>query len=262
MSASVLPAGAGTLSPSTDLPIRAEGLTVGYSSRPVVAGIDLVVRGQTSLALVGTNGSGKSTLLKSIMGLIPPVAGRLEVFNRAPGSSAVRVAYLSQAHTASFVLPLRAIDVVRMARFSARGLARPFTSEDHDLVAWGMRTMGVEGLAGHPLRSLSGGQQQRVFLARAIVGRPELLILDEPTTALDPESREKFYSLLQQLNRDLGTTVVLVTHDTWSIGKYATRFLYVDKRVIFDGTFDEFCRSEEMTGFFGEHAQHIICHRH
>ena len=95
-----------------------------------------------------------------------------------------------------------------------------------------------------------------------MVSEPELLILDEPTTALDPETRENFYTLLEHLNREQGVTVILVTHDTWSIGKYATRFLYLDKRIIFDGSFDDFCRSPEMTSFFGEHAQHLICHRH
>ncbi|HSR37242.1 MAG TPA: ATP-binding cassette domain-containing protein, partial [Desulfurivibrionaceae bacterium] len=109
---------------------------------------------------------------------------------------------------------------------------------------------------------LSGGQQQRVLLARALVGNPELLIMDEPTTALDPETRENFYALLQQLNDETGTTVILVTHDTGSIGRYASRLLYLDKRVIFDGTFDDFCCSPEMTRFFGEHSQHLICQRH
>ena len=84
----------------------------------------------------------------------------------------------------------------------------------------------------------------------------------EPTTALDPETRENFYQLLKHLNRNHGTTIILVTHDTWSIGSYAGRFLYIDKRIIFDGTFEQFCHSEEMTGFFGEYAQHMICHRH
>ncbi|HXC93483.1 MAG TPA: ATP-binding cassette domain-containing protein, partial [Geobacteraceae bacterium] len=122
--------------------------------------------------------------------------------------------------------------------------------------------MGIVHLKKRLIGDLSGGQQQRVLLARAMVNCPELLILDEPTTALDPETREHFYGLVEDLNRNVGTTVLLVTHDTWSIGKYASRFLYIDKKIIFDGSFDDFCRSDEMTAFFGEHAQHLICHRH
>jgi ABC-type Mn2+/Zn2+ transport system ATPase subunit len=264
MSASVLPAGDGIVSASADIPIRAEALAVGYASRPVVAGIDLVVRQQTSLALVGTNGSGKSTLLKSIMGLIPPVVGRLEVFNRAPGSSAVRLAYLSQAHTASFVLPLRAIDVVRMARFSARGLARPFTSEDHDLVAWGMRTMGVEGLAGHPLRSLSGGQQQRVFLAQVLARRADLIVLDEPTAGLDAGGRERYLQAFAgELER--GAALVTSTHDIGEAVEY-DQVLLLARRVVALGPGREVLTADRLLETFGillrdphkEHAQRFV----
>lgn len=192
--------------------IQAVDVAVGYGRRPVVAGIDLVVRRQTSLALVGTNGSGKSTLLKSIVGLIPPISGRLEVFDRPPGSSAGRLAYLSQAHAAGFILPLRGIDVVRMARFPARGLVGPFTREDHDLVEWGMRTMGVWNLARQPLRSMSGGQQQRVYLAQVLARRADLIVLDEPTSGLDAGGREVYLqAFAAELER--GAALVTATHD-------------------------------------------------
>ena len=247
-----------------ETPIEAQGLAVGYGGRPVVTGIDLVVGGQTSLALVGTNGSGKSTLLKSIMGLIPPVSGRLEVFNAAPGSSAVRLAYLSQAHTAGFVLPLRAIDVVRMARFSARGLARPFTSEDHDLVAWGMRTMGVEALGSHPLRSLSGGQQQRVFLAQVLARRADLIVLDEPTAGLDAGGRERYLQAFAgELER--GATLVTSTHDIAEAVEY-DQVLLLARRVVALGPGREVLTADRLLETFGillrdphkEHAQRFV----
>jgi zinc transport system ATP-binding protein len=109
---------------------------------------------------------------------------------------------------------------------------------------------------------LSGGQQQRVFIARALVNKPELLFLDEPTTALDPETRENFFEVLSDLNRNHKVTVVLVTHDIGTIGKYASKLLYIDRGVIFYGSFDEFCLSGDMTRFFGASSQHLICHRH
>ncbi len=264
MNASALPVSVAAATTSADQPIRAEGLAVGYNSRPVVAGIDLVVREQTSLALVGTNGSGKSTLLKSIMGLIPPVSGRLEVFDRAPGSSAVRLAYLSQAHAAGFVLPLRAIDVVRMARFSARGLARPFTSEDHDLVAWGMRTMGVEAFAKQPLRSLSGGQQQRVFLAQVLARRADLIILDEPTAGLDAGGRERYLQAFAgELER--GAALVTSTHDIAEAVEY-DQVLLLARRVVALGPGREVLTADRLLETFGillrdphrEHAQRFV----
>jgi zinc transport system ATP-binding protein len=100
------------------------------------------------------------------------------------------------------------------------------------------------------------------MLARALRGNPDLLILDEPTAALDPETRENFYSLTQELSHNRGTTIILITHDTGVIGKYARQMIYLDKRIIFSGTFEDFCTSPEMTGFFGSGTQHIICHQH
>lgn len=239
--------------------IGAVGLTVGYDGRPVVAGIDLLIRRQSSLALVGTNGSGKSTLLKTIMGLIPPVSGRLEVLGRLPGSSPVRVAYLSQAHAAGFVLPLRAIDVVRMARFSARGLARPFTREDHDLVELGMRAMGVEALARQPLRSLSGGQQQRVYLAQVLARRADLIVLDEPTAGLDAGGRERYLqAFAAELER--GASLVTSTHDISEAIEY-DQVLLLAGRVVALGPGREVLTADRLLETFGillrdPHAEH------
>ena len=125
-----------------------------------------------------------------------------------------------------------------------------------------LEMMAIGHLASRLIGELSYGEQQRAMLARALMRRPELLIFDEPTTALDPETREIFYSLTQEMNRKDGTTVILVTHDTGAIGQYAQNLLYLDKKVIFSGTFKDFCSSQVMTGFFGPTSQHIICHQH
>jgi ABC-type Mn2+/Zn2+ transport system ATPase subunit len=240
-------------------PVRAVDLAVGYNGQPVVSGIDLVVRHQSSIALVGTNGSGKSTLLKSIVGLLPPVSGRLEVLGRAPGASPARLAYLSQAHTSGFVLPLRAIDVVRMARFSARGLARPFTREDHDLVASGLQAMGVEALARQPLRSLSGGQQQRVYLAQVLARRADLIVLDEPTAGLDAGGRELY---LQAFAAEIarGAALVTSTHDISEAVEY-DQVLLLAGRVVALGPGREVLTADRLLETFGillhdPHAEH------
>jgi len=244
---------------ATGQPIEAVNLAVGYNGTPVVPGIDLLVRRQTSLALVGTNGSGKSTVLKTIMGLIPPVAGRLAVLGRPPGSSPVRLAYLSQAHVSGFVLPLRAIDVVRMARFSALGLARPFTREDHELVEFGMRAMEVETLARQPLRSLSGGQQQRVYLAQVLARRADLIVLDEPTAGLDAGGRERYLqAFAAELER--GATLVTSTHDIAEAVEY-DQVLLLAGRVVALGPGREVLTADRLLETFGillrdPHAEH------
>jgi zinc transport system ATP-binding protein len=125
-----------------------------------------------------------------------------------------------------------------------------------------LEMMRIAHLASRLIGELSYGEQQRTMLARTLISQPDLLIFDEPTTALDPETRDIFYSLTDEMNRTNGTTVVLVTHDTGVIGKYACNLLYLDKKIIFSGTFEDFCASPDMTGFFGPISQHMICHQH
>jgi zinc transport system ATP-binding protein len=120
----------------------------------------------------------------------------------------------------------------------------------------------IAHLAARLIGELSYGEQQRTMLARTLISQPDLLIFDEPTTALDPETRDIFYSLTDDMNRTNGTTIVLITHDTGVIGKYACNLLYLDKKIIFSGTFEDFCASPDMTGFFGPISQHMICHQH
>jgi zinc transport system ATP-binding protein len=134
--------------------------------------------------------------------------------------------------------------------------------KDRDALKRTMEMMAIGHLASRLIGELSYGEQQRAMLARALIRRPELLIFDEPTTALDPETREMFYSLTGEMSRQKGTTVILVTHDIGVIGEYAHNLLYLDKKVIFSGTFKDFCSSRDMAGIFGPSTQHIICHQH
>lgn len=239
--------------------LKLDNIVCSYGGMEVLRNISFRVQSGDYLGIVGPNGSGKSTLVKTMLGLVKPTAGTVELFGTAQAhfSDWRRVGYLPQRlrfFNPNF--PGTVGEIVRLGLLSARD-GKNLTAVDRAL-----ETMGIVDLKKRLIGDLSGGQQQRVLLARALVNRPELLILDEPTTALDPETREHFYALLENVNRSEGTTVLLVTHDTWSIGRYANRFIYVDKKIVFDGTFDDFCRSEEMTAFFGAHAQHLICHRH
>lgn len=242
-----------------------EGLGYSYNSTGVLNDITFRVKAGDYLGIVGPNGSGKSTLIKAILGLVEPDRGSVVIFGspRKRFSEWRKIGYLPQRikfFNPNF--PATVEEIVRLGLLAGKKLPRVAKKGDDEAVETTLKLMGITDIRRRLIGDLSGGQQQRVLLARAVVGAPEILILDEPTTALDPEMRENFYTLLEHLNRNVGTTVILVTHDTWSIGKYANRFIYLDKRIIFDGTFDDFCRSPEMTSFFGANAQHLICHRH
>jgi ABC-type Mn2+/Zn2+ transport system ATPase subunit len=229
--------------------IHARGLAVGYAGQPVVEGIDLEVPARTSLALVGTNGSGKSTLLRTLVGLIPAVGGEVAVLGTRPGGSPARLGYQSQFHASGFVLPLRAVDIVRMARFPNHGLFGRMKSEDNDLVAWALRTMGAEAIAKQPLRALSGGQAQRVYLAQVLARRAELIVLDEPTAGLDAGGRELY---LQAFGAELarGASLVTATHDIAEAIEY-DQVLLLNRRVVALGAGVDVLTPDRLLDTFG-----------
>lgn len=239
--------------------VAATNLAIGYPGDIVVDGIDLRVRPATSLALVGTNGSGKSTLLRTIVGLLRSVSGDLRVLGAAPGGSPGRVAYLAQSRVSGFILPLRAIDVVRMARFPHLGLWGRASEEDERLVREALVTMGIDHLADAPLRSLSGGQRQRVYLAQVLAHRADLILLDEPNAGLDAGGYERYLEAFAgELHR--GAALVTATHDIREAIEY-DQVLLLARRVVALGRGDEVLTPDRLMETFGilihdRHAEH------
>ena len=235
--------------------IRLDDLTFRYNGLDVISNITFAVEKGIYLGIVGPNGSGKSTLIKNILGILKPAQGRVDLFGKPLGHFRQweKIGYLPQRLGAlNTHFPGTVEEIVQM------GLPK----KDAITLRRTLKMMAISHLASRLIGELSYGEQQRTMLARALIRRPELLILDEPTTALHPETREIFYSLTQGMSRTDGTTVILVTHDIGVIGQYAQNLLYLDKKVVFSGTFKDFCSSEDMTGFFGPASQHLICHQH
>jgi len=245
--------------------LAVKNLCAGYHGSEALRDVSFSVNPGDYLGICGPNGSGKSTLVKVILGLLPPAAGEISLLGtpQAQFKDWQRIGYLPQGlQFFNPHFPATVDEVVRLGRLSSKKFPRRFNREDAQAVERTMEWMGISDIRGCMIGELSGGLRQRVLLARALVNDPALLVLDEPTTALDPETRESFYKLIFEMNRDRKATVLLVTHDTATIGKYASHLLYLDKKVVFYGDFDDFCNSTEMTGFFGEHGQHLVCHRH
>jgi ABC-type Mn2+/Zn2+ transport system ATPase subunit len=229
--------------------VVARRLSVGYGTKVILSGVDAFLKPGGSTALVGSNGSGKSTLLKTLAGLLPVIDGGLEVLGRPVGELTGRVAYLSQFHHSGFVLPLRAIDVVRMARYDQRARWQRRTKIDDEIVKESMMLMSVDDLAMKPLRDLSGGQQQRVYLAQVLARRADLLLLDEPTAGLDAPGRAAYIDALS-FERNRGAAVVTATHD---VGEASTcdRVLLLAGRVIADGPPNVVMTPENLLETFG-----------
>ena len=245
--------------------LAVQNLCAGYNGSEALKDVCFTVNPGDYVGICGPNGSGKSTLVKVILGLLQPSSGEVSLLGGPQKGFRRwdRIGYLPQGlQFFNPHFPATVDEVVRLGRLSAKRFPRRFTREDAQAVERTMEWMGISHIRGSMIGELSGGLRQRVLLARALVNDPALLVLDEPTTALDPETRESFYRLIYEMNRERKATVLLVTHDTATIGKYASHLLYLDKKIIFYGDFDDFCNSTEMTGFFGEHGQHLVCHRH
>jgi zinc transport system ATP-binding protein len=236
--------------------IRTEKLTFCYNGIEVLQNISFAVHKGDYLGVAGPNGSGKSTLIKNILGILTPREGNISLFGQplAAFSQWNKIGYLPQRLAAlNNHFPGTVREIVQL------GARRKGNYGDIKQV---LQMMDIEHLSSRLIGELSYGEQQRTMLARALAVKPELLIFDEPTTALDPKTRDSFYQLTQELNRREGTTIILITHDTGVLGNHASSLLYLDKKIIFAGSFEDFCTSPDMAGLFGSASQHIICHQH
>lgn len=245
--------------------IVAENLSCCYRENTVLESVNFKAERGDYIGIVGPNGSGKSTLVKALLGLTETCSGHATIFGSklADFIDWHKIGYLPQSiRMVHPYFPATVFETVALGLLSRIKFPKRIRQYDAERIIQTLEKLGVSGLKNKLVSELSGGQLQRVLLARALVNNPGLLILDEPTAALDPETREKFYSLIREINQSLRITVLLVTHDSGAIGRYASKMLYLDKRVLFFGSFDEFCLSPEMSALFGKHSQHLMCHRH
>jgi zinc transport system ATP-binding protein len=245
--------------------ISVEGLSFQYNAVDVLTDISFDLSEGGYMGLVGPNGSGKTTLIKLLLGFYKPTKGTVKLFGYDPAGFQDwhKIGYLPQK-IVSFNpnFPATVKEIVAIGLISRKKLPNRSSRSDKLAVDNAMELMDITDIKNKLIGELSGGQQQRALIAKAIVSEPELLILDEPTTAIDPETRERFFSLLKKLNEHKRVTIIIITHDTGTIGKYASKLLYLDKKIIFYGSFEAFCISKEMSDYFGEYSQHLICHRH
>jgi zinc transport system ATP-binding protein len=203
--------------------VALRSVAVGYD-HPVVRDIDLTVCAGDAVAVVGPNGSGKSTLMRTILGLVPPLGGRLELFG-VPAErfrQRHRIGYVPQRQTAGGAVPSTVREIVTSGRLPRMGLlARP-RAADRAAVDDALVTVGLEHAAHTPVTHLSGGQQRRALIARALAAEPEVLIMDEPTAGVDVESQASLAATLTRLAAT-GVTMLVVTHDLEPLAGVVTR---------------------------------------
>ena len=220
------------------IPIRFDETWFSYNSEPVVRDINFSITPGEFAAILGPNGSGKTTLMKLALGLLKPTSGRVLLFG-VPADRFTdwhRVGYVpqrTQAMESRFPASVR--EVVNFGTYSGFDPFAIFKRRGSARVDEAMEMAGVQPLADRRVSDLSVGQQQRMLIARALVRRPDLLVMDEPVAGVDAAGEEQFHSMIRRLNRDLGITIVMVSHDIGAVMREATTCACINRDIVFHG---------------------------
>ena len=219
--------------------------TLAYGRRVVLSDLTFQIPEGDFLGLVGPNGAGKTTILRAILGTLDPIAGTVV------RQSDLRFGYVPQRDQVDYGFPLRVLDVVLMGRYDRVGIGRRPRGEDRDRALAALDAVGIRELAMQALTQLSGGQKQRTLIARALVGEPNLLVLDEPTTGMDLVSTTQILGLVRELHERSGLTVLMVSHALNEIANYVTRIALVQEGSFRIGAVDEIVNERTLSELYG-----------
>jgi zinc transport system ATP-binding protein len=243
--------------------VELEDVDFAYGSLPVLERINLTVEPGDFLGIIGPNGSGKTTLLRIMLGLLPPLRGAVRLFGHPPGSFRQwgRLGYVPQKAALDRGLPVTVREVVATGLLPSLGVFGRIGGAERRRIGEVLGHVGMEEHAAARIGALSTGQQQRVLIARALVSKPELLILDEPTGGVDPEAQTSFYALLHHLNRERDVTLILVSHDIGVVAREVTKLACLNRRLVFHGRPGDFLSDAALAALYGP-AVRVVSHDH
>lgn len=224
-------------------------ITLGYEGVPVTEHLSFSVDPGDYLYIMGENGSGKSTLIRTLLHLKSPMSGVIET---GDGLKPDEIGYLPQQTAVQRDFPASVQEIVLSGCLNRRGLRPFYSKQEKETAQHNMERLGIRHLAKACYRELSGGQQQRVLLARALGAAQKMLLLDEPVTGLDPKAQTEFYDLIEQLNRQDGITILMVSHDMEAAVRYASHVLHIGKTLLFFGTKEAYLQSKIGQAFTGK----------
>lgn len=214
--------------------LEVHDLTVSYSRKPVLWGVDFTLPTGSIAGIIGPNGAGKSTLLKSIMGLIPAASGYVRFFGQPLDAVRHQVSYVPQRESVDWDFPVSVLDVVLMGRYGKTGPMGRLTNEDRQIAETSLEKVGMLPFAKRQISQLSGGQQQRVFLARALAQQADLYVMDEPFAGVDAATEAAIFSLFQEMAAT-NKTVIVVHHDLPSAKTYFDWIIMLNMRLVASG---------------------------
>jgi ABC-type Mn2+/Zn2+ transport system ATPase subunit len=225
--------------------VEFERVSVGYGHRPILTGLNFAIAEGDFLGMVGPNGSGKTTILRAILGTLAPLAGTVR---RAAG---LRFGYVPQRDQVEYGFPLTAVEVVLMGRYDRIGMGRRPTAEDRARAVRALEQVGIGELAGKHLLDMSGGQRQRTLIARALVGEPNVLVLDEPTSGMDLVSTTQILAFVRDLHERSGLTVIMVSHALNEVANYVEQIALVVPDGFRIGPVDEIMSESVLREVYG-----------
>lgn len=242
-----------------------KNLSFSVSGQDILVDISLQIFPADYIAVIGPNGGGKTTLIKMLLGLEKPISGEVKIFGKklSEFNEWYKIGYVPQrASLVDTNFPATVEDIVKMGRISQKKLFSFFSKEDKEIVKDAMVKMDVLHLKDKMVGTLSGGQRQRVMIARALASKPEVLILDEPNTGVDVVSQNRFYKLLQKLNKEDKITILFITHDIGVIVDDIARMFTINQKAIICNNPKEALSCEEMSELYGVEAHLIHNHKH
>lgn len=238
--------------------IEVADLWLKRNGEEILEAVNLRVFAGDVYAIIGPNGGGKTTLLKVILGLIPPDRGTVRILGGLPQEKRHLLGYVPQLRTFDFRYPISVRQMILSGLLGRKtGIIKKFTAADTVLADKALATMGIAHLADRPIRDLSGGEQQRAVIARALVGDPQVLLLDEPTVFVDAPTETQFYDILGNLARTM--TIVMVTHDIGVVVSHVTKVACLNRRLF---THDSRELTEDMIQGAYQCPVDIIAHGH
>ncbi|MGC2425384.1 MAG: metal ABC transporter ATP-binding protein [Nitrospirota bacterium] len=230
-----------------DALITLDNLSIGYGGQPVLSGISFSIARGGFIAILGANGSGKSTLLKTLLGLIPPVSGRIVT---ASSGAPIVFGYVPQSVHFDPIYLLTGFDVAVMGTYGRVRPGRFIPPAERDFTTECLRAAGAEEFARKKFAELSGGQKQRILIARALVTRPDVLVLDEPTAGIDHAATHAAMDFISQIRKGKKITVLLVTHDFAAVRRHAEQVIWLHEGKVIYGTAGELLKPERVAEIF------------
>ena len=224
-----------------------------YDGEQVLRDITFAVARGEFMAVLGPNGSGKTTLLRLALGLIRPQSGRVRIFGQDPAHfhDWSRVGYVPQrVEAVQTRFPATVKEVVSFGLYRGINPLRLFRHENAQAIEEALAMVGIQDLASRRVSDMSVGQQQRMLIARSLVRQPELLLMDEPVAGVDAAGQEAFHALIRRLNRELGITVMMISHDIGAVMREATTVACVNREIVFHGGVHDI-RSADLSKLYG-----------